>query len=139
MNKGTIQITKTEIPEDQRCDHVDRIFGIYFPLRLEPVIFTFADRLSKDYTGGYWNFYALSNGGFFMAQESDALFTVYADNGFQGKMSAEAFGITACLYAYSNLSFGDGESAEECAKQFHLLREYMLDPPEAGAILSAID
>ena len=74
-----------------------------------------------------------------MAPESDALFTVHADNGFQGKMSAEAFGVTACLYAYSNLSFGDGESAEECAKQFHLLREYMLDHPEAGAILSAID
>ena len=139
MNKGAMQIAKTRIPGDQRYDHVDRIFGIHFPLRLEPVIFTFADRLSKDYTGGYWNFYALSNGGFFMAPESDALFTVYADNGFQVKMSAEAFGITACLYAYSNLSFGDGELAEECAKQFHLLREYMLDHPEVGAILAAID
>ena len=132
-------ITKQIVPDDRRTDHVDRIFGVHFPLRLEPVIFALADRLSKDYTGGYWNFYALGNGGFFMAPESDALFTVHADNGFQGKMSAEVFGITACPYAYSNLSFGDGESAEECAKQFHLLREYMLDHPEVGAILSAID
>ena len=132
-------IARRLIPDDHRCDHIADLFVLHFPLRLEPTIFAFADRLSEDYTGGYWNFYALSNGGFFMAPESDALFTVYADNGFQGKMSAEAFGITACLYAYSNLSFGDGELAEECAKQFHLLREYMLDHPEAGAILSAID
>ena len=139
MNMSAMHIAREIVSNEDRCDHVDRIFGIHFPLRLEPVIFTFADRLSKDYTGGYWNFYALGNGGFFMAPESDALFTVHADNGFQGKMSAEAFGVTACLYAYSNLSFGDGELAEECAKQFHLLREYMLDHAEVGAILAAID
>jgi len=132
-------ITKEIVSDECRADHVDRLFGLDFPLRLEPTVFSFADRLSEDYTGGYWNFYALGNGGFFMAPESDALFTVHADNGFQGKMSAVAFGVTACLYAYCNLSFGDGESAEECAKQFHLLREYMLDHPEVGAILSAID
>ena len=139
MKGGAMRITREIVSYEDRCDHVDRIFGVHFPLRLEPVIFTFADRLSRDYAGGYWHFYALGNGGFFMAPESDALFTVHADNGFQGKMSAEAFGITACLYAYSNLSFGDGELAEECAKQFHLLREYMLDHPEVGAILAAID
>ena len=139
MNKGTMQITKTEIPEDQRCDHVDRIFGVHFPLRLEPVIFTFADRLSKDYTGGYWHFYALGNGGFFMSPDSDRSFIVTSDNSFEGTMSAEAFGITACLYAYSHLSFGDDDLAELCARHDHLLRDYAMGHAEVRAILAAID
>lgn len=49
-------------------------------------------------------------------------------------------GITACLYAYSQLSFTAGpDFAELCADQFHLLREYALDHPEAEAILGVID
>ena len=54
-------------------------------------------------------------------------------------MSADAFGIAVCLFAYSNLSFGSGQFAETCAKQYHLLREYMMDHAEAGAILAATD
>jgi hypothetical protein len=54
-------------------------------------------------------------------------------------MSADAFGITVCLFAYSNLSFGSGQFAETCGDQYHLLREYMMDHAEAGAILAATD
>jgi hypothetical protein len=55
-------------------------------------------------------------------------------------LSADALGITACLYAYSHLSFNRRDGlAELCAEQFHLLREYALDHPEAGGIMAAID
>lgn len=54
-------------------------------------------------------------------------------------MSADAFGITVCMYAYSQLSFGAGEFAETCAEQYHLLREYMMDHAEAGAVLRTTD
>jgi len=54
-------------------------------------------------------------------------------------MTADALGIVACLYAYSNLSFGDGEFAQTCAEHYHLLREYMFEHPEVQLILAAID
>lgn len=132
-------ITSEIISDERRSDHADEIFGVHFPLAIEPAIFSFADRLSPDYQGGYWQFYALSNGGFYMAPDGST-YTVTSDNGFKGVMEAEAFGITACLYAYSHLSFTDKEDlADECITHYHLLREYMMDHPEVRAILAATD
>lgn len=54
-------------------------------------------------------------------------------------LSPDALGITACLYAFSHLSFGDGQLAQTCAEQYHLLREYVFEHPEAKAIMQAID
>lgn len=74
-----------------------------------------------------------------MAPDADGGFAVSCANSFDGNLSADALGITACLYAYSNLSFSESEFAEVCARQYHWLREFMLDHAEAGAILGAID
>lgn len=82
--------------------------------------------------------FELTNGGFYMAPESDTPFHVTCMNSYEGTLSADAFGITVCLYAYSNLSFSP-ELSDVCAEQFHLLREYMFEHPECQAILSAID
>ena len=62
-----------------------------------------------------------------MAPSSDTRFDVLCDNQFEGDLSADALGITACLYAYSHLSFGGGNFSRECARHYHLLREYMRD------------
>jgi len=132
-------ITRMFVPDKRRSDHADEIFGIHFSLAIEPTIFMFADRLSPDYHGGYWQFSVLSNGGFYMVPD-DTAYTMISDNGFKGTLSAEAFGITVCLYAFSHLSFsGNGDLAEQCGRQFHLLRDFMLDHAEAGAIMAAID
>ena len=132
-------ITCQRIADASRMQHTDTLFGLHFPMRLEPTIFDMAGRLALEYRGGYWEFNALSNGGFYMSPRSTAMFEVSSDNGFEGKLSGDALGITACLYAYSNLSFGDGAFAETCADQFHLLREYAIGHAEARAIVAAID
>ena len=120
-------IDRELVPEARRMDHTAELFGPDFPMRLEPTVFAMAERLSADYRGGYWLFYALSNGGFYMAPDSQANFAVRCENGFEGQLSADALGITACLYAYSTLSFGGTKGfAEACAEHYHLLREYML-------------
>jgi hypothetical protein len=109
-------------------------------LRLEPFVFSTASRLSEDYGGVYWQFYSLGNGGFYMAPDSHGKFQVASENGHECFMAADAMGITACLYAYSHLSFGgNDEFAEICARQYHLLREFMFEHPEARDILRAID
>ena len=135
----TTVIYRGLVPDDLRVAHTAGLFGVSFPLRLEPTVFTVAERLSTDYRGGYWEFYTLSNGGFYMAPHGDTLHEVRCDNGFVGSMSSDALGIVACLYAYSHLSFSGGTFAETCAEHYHLLREYSLDHAEVGAILGAID
>lgn len=135
----TDTITRKRVSDDQRVNHTANLFGVHFPMRLEPFVYSIASNIAQKYNGGYWEFYQLSNGGFYMAPDFDTKFTVSCENGFSGPMSADALGITACLYAYSHLSFGDDEFAEVCAQQYHWLREYMLEHSEARGILGAID
>ena len=132
-------VTRELVPEARRMSVTGKYFGPNFPLRLEPVIYGITDRMAEDYNGGYWDFYTLSNGGFYMAPSSEDVFHVTCDNMFEGDLSADALGITACLYAYSHLSFSGGGFARECATHYHKLRGYMMEHPEVRAILGAID
>ena len=135
----TKSITNIIVPESERMAFVDKLFGIGYVIKLEPTVFTMAERLAPQYTGGYWQFHELGNGGFYMAPRFDTEFAICCENGYEGKLSPDALGITACLYGYSHLSFGDGRLAETCAEQYHLLREFMFEHAEAGEILRATD
>jgi hypothetical protein len=132
-------VTRELIPDDRRAAVVERLFGLHYPLQLEPVIYGITDRMAKDYSGGYWEFYTLSNGGFYMAPSGDDVFHVTCDNMFEGDLSADALGITASLYGFSHLSFSDGRFGRVCACHYHRLREYMFEHPEVRAILGATD
>jgi hypothetical protein len=134
-----IPVTRELVPEDRRMAITEKLFGIHFPLQLEPVIYGITDRMAEDYSGGYWDYFELSSGGFYMAPSGDHIYHVKCDNMFEGDLSADALGITACLYAYSNLSFSNGGFAQECARQYHRLREYMMEHPEVRGILGATD
>ena len=133
-------ITRRLVPESERMACVDKLFDIKYVLQLEPTVFRFAEHLAApQYNGGYWQFYALSNGGFYMAPRSETVFNVSCENGFEGQITGDALGIVACLYSFSNLSFGDGAFAETCAEQYHLLREYIFGHPEVRNIFKSID
>jgi hypothetical protein len=133
-------ITRTLVPEHQRLAMVAELFGAHFPTRIEPVVYAFADRMSADYAGGYWAFYTLGNGGFYMVPAANRRFRVACENGFEGALSADALGVAACLHAYSHLSFVvPGGFAELCSDQYYRLREYAVGHPDAGAILRATD
>lgn len=133
-------ITRDPVPERQRADLVDRLFGLSFPLQLEPYVYATASSLSSDYWGAYWNFHSLSNGGFYMAPDDDQDFHVKCANGYEGAMSADTFGITCCLYAYSHLSFtASGDMARIYARLYHALRDYAMVHPEVVAIAAATD
>ena len=132
-------VTRELVPEDRRMAVAERLFGIHFPLQMEPVIYGITERMAEDYSGGYWEFYTLSNGGFYMAPAEDRVFHVTCDNMFEGDLSADALGITACLYAYSHLSFSNTRFARVSACHYHRLREYMFEHPEVKQILGATD
>lgn len=133
-------VTRTLIPEDQRLSHVEKLFGAHFPLVIEPVIYGITERMAEAYCGGYWQFYTLDNGGYYLAPEGDQIYQVSCDNYFTGQLSADALGIVACLYAYSHCSFSRNEQVGRlCAQHYHWLREYMYEHPEVASILGAID
>ena len=133
-------LTRQIVPENHRLAITRKIFGGHFPMSLEPFIYNLTDNMAKEYHGGYWNFYTLSNGGFYMVPTSNSTFHVICDNLFEGDLSADALGITVCLYAYSHLSFaGTPELADTCNEQYHRLREYVFEHLEAREILAAID
>ena len=133
-------ITKKRVTEQKRTSHTARLFGLHFPMRLEPAVYGLTENMSEDYSGGYWDFWELSNGGFYMSPSSQKKFKVSCMNDYAGEMSADALGITACLYAYSHLSFGqESQFTDTCAQHYHWLREYALDHDEVGEIFRAVD
>ena len=69
---------------NQRLAVVERLFGMAFPLQLEPVVYGITDRMAEGYDGGYWDFYTLSNGGFYMAPYEDRIFHVKCQNMYEG-------------------------------------------------------
>jgi hypothetical protein len=133
------QIYPMLVPDDRRVECAARRFGLGF-LHVEPAIYAWAGRLAPSYSGGYWNYLCLSNGGWYMAPSTDEAFEVTAANGFSGSMSADALGIAACLYAFSHGSFGaQPDVAEACGAHFHQLRDYALQHPASDVLLAAID
>lgn len=139
MQASLIPGDRELVPEDQRLDVVEGLFAMAFPLQLEPVIYRITDRMAERYDGGYWDFYTLSNEGFYMAPAEERIFHVTCRNMYEGDLSADALRITTCLYAFSNLSFSLSDIVREYARHYHRLREYMLDHPEVRQILGATD
>lgn len=134
------QITRQQVSDKNRIQHTAALFGIHYPLNIEPTVYSITSNLAPEYKGAYWEFYSLSNGGFYMAPCSNKAYQVSCDNAFKGELSADALGIAACLYTYSHLSFtANPNFADICSNHYHWLREYMLENAEASAILSAID
>lgn len=135
-------ITSQRIPESERGDILPRYTGAAF-LRFESLVYTLMGRACADYHGGFWQFYALSNGGFFMAPDRDEPMTLtWPDNYFEGQMSAEAAGIGVSLMALSFLTFSEriSDATREClADRFHELREFASAHAEANLILGFID
>ena len=114
MTQSTI--TRLQVANKLRIQHTADLFGIRFPLNIEPAIYSIAGNIASEYNGAYWEFYALRNGGFYMAPLSKQSYQVSCENGYESQLSADALGITACMYAYSHLSFNSNQAfAEMCA------------------------
>ena len=140
-NEPQFDLTATPVPDEQRIRFWPLHFGaIPQWITLEPRIFAWMDRFCSTYSGGIWSFYTLSNGGAFMAPESDndetwRLFNCL--NGNDAQMSAEAAGIAVCLIAYSHHACRT--QCDAMTEHYYRLRDYALQHPEAHAILRIID
>jgi hypothetical protein len=132
-----VRISAQQIADSKRIHALPRHFGERL-LVLESTIYGFLRQFTPQYRGGYWQFYELSNGGFYMAPVDHSFNICVDSNGYEGIMSADAAGITACLFAYSHLSFQDDRDGVY-SKHFYQLREFAAEHAESGEIFSAID
>jgi uncharacterized protein YyaL (SSP411 family) len=107
-------------------------------MQVEAFVYHFMRELSRTYRGGYWHFYDLSNGGFYMAPSDEAPVLIRVEgNGYDGSMSADAAGIVVSLFALCQLSAQYQSST--FAEHYHRLRDFALDHAECRAIFAAID
>jgi hypothetical protein len=137
-NTASSRITATLVEDLRRLEFLPHYFGKQMML-VERHIFTHMRELCDGYRGGHWHYFALSNGGCFLApSDREPLSIAVHGNGYAGIMSAEAAGICATLFALSHLSFRFTH-VELFAERFHQLRDFAIDHPEASAIFAAID
>ncbi|MND96906.1 Antirestriction protein KlcA [compost metagenome] len=105
---------------------------------LEPRAFAWMDRLCEAYNGGYWNYYTLSNGGAFIAPDSEDNWAIFNKlNGNSAEMGSEAAGIAVCLLNWSHHACRTGSPA--MSEHYYHLREFALSHPESNAIMHIID
>lgn len=145
MNTNADIISATIVPEHERLSFLPCLFGSAFIFG-EQAIYETTDRNCPAYSGGYWEYVLLSNGGRFMyprlTAPNSSYISPYMGNEFW--LSNEAIGIASCLLVLSSMSFTAHEErktnlSQLLAHNFHLLRDFTLDHPESGKIFAIID
>ena len=144
-------VTATLVNEKERQNFLPNFFGEGFysvnggpsrPVMVlgESLVYYWLDNLAEDYNGGFWHFYKLSNGGFYMAPdlEKSLRISVYG-NCFEGDLSPDAAGIVATLFALGNLAGAVENDNLRFSELYHLLLSFVPGHPEGHLICRAID
>ena len=74
MTTSTTTVDRVEawpVPEHARIGSLPRHFGMHM-LTVEGRIYDFLSQFCPSYDGGLWQFYELSNGGFYMSPPEDS-------------------------------------------------------------------
>ena len=135
-------VTASLVLANRRLTFLPSYFGPRLMMRGETLAYAWLRRLCDGYSGGYWHYYTLTNGEFYMAPELSGRLRLEVDgNGFGGEMSSDAAGIVATLFVLGQLAAETQGSAAADAliDRYHFLREFVHGHAEAGAIFQAID
>jgi hypothetical protein len=134
---GTQSIISTRVSDEERMDILPRYFGHHM-LRVEIAVYTAMESLCETYHGGFWDYFELSNSGFYMAPRLGGPLQIACEsNGYAGEMSADAAGIVACLFALNAMTWSMQDRRFELL--YYGLRDFADSHPEASAIFAAID
>jgi hypothetical protein len=130
-------ISANLVPNNRRLSILPHFFGPEYMIRAETAVFQFMRMLSPEYDGGGWNFYELSNGGFYMAPASYERMTIESTNGYKAEVSADAAGIVACMFAFTYLC--ETTEQDRHIQLVYHLRGFATEHAEWSAIYRAID
>lgn len=138
-------ITLSIFPQAERFSFLPKLFGNGAYMEGEALVYKYMSAICDEYTGAYWKYASLSNGGYVMLPEMEekSLKIQIRLNMYEGTMTPEAAGIVCCLYALSGMSFHylerDPAISQHIAERYHQLRDYAVSHPEWAAIGAAID
>lgn len=131
------RIIVTRIEDKDRIGFLPRVtegrnlefeFGVYDLMR----------DFCRDYAGGFWEFYSLSNGGFYIAPDEDRRYHIFVpSNGFDGELSSDAAGVVMSLYSLNKMTWR--APTEYLNAKYYELYDFAAQHPEAATIFGAID
>ncbi|HHR6019693.1 TPA: antirestriction protein [Providencia alcalifaciens] len=142
--KDEVRITAIEVTNPQA-----RLDFLFSKLRsqchiFERSVFNYMRQHAIAYQGGFWDFYHLSNGGFYLQPPKGYMLTT--PNGFMDEVTAQEAGIIVTLMMLSHFSFlthekGLQDDCERISAYFHQLREFIftLSAESQSTIFRAID
>jgi hypothetical protein len=137
MSNTDIKITATLVAAPQRLNVLPKFIGAKM-MRFEALEYYFAGQLAAEYTGGLWEFYELSNGGFYMAPQGYPSLTLsVAGNGYTGTVSADAAGVVITLFALGQLAAET--HSDDHIDLYQRLREFAFEHDECSDIVAALD
>lgn len=130
-------IKACRVAEQDRLDFLPRYFTPRWMLRGESLVYAWMERLSPDYQGGYWEFYTLSNSGFYLAPTGQEMRLIVEGNYFDEVVLADVAGIIATLFALNDLACETGH--DRIIDLYYSLLDFAREHPEEGSIMRAID
>ena len=123
-------ITVVKVADKDRVNFWLRHVGMKM-LAFERHVYCWMRRLCPHYDGGYWKFYDLSNGGFYIAPADEKrMWLTWPGNYFDDEMSADAAGMVATLYALND--FAQQVNPVFWRKVSAALRLYRIAPGSSG-------
>lgn len=121
---------------DEKIAALPQVFGVRYMMQAELLAHRWMRKLCEDYTGGDWDYYRTSNGGFFMAPKSAGKFTL-AWAMEEAELSAQAAGIAVSLLAWAQLC--NQTELDAHIELYHALRDFTRHHPDGSRILQLID
>jgi hypothetical protein len=135
--------TLTNIPvrslaEHERVGFMPALFpGCY--IFGENAVYGWADRFSREYSGGLWDFRTDDAGVRYLVPLGYDTFNVEQSmNGYEGQMSADAYGIFCTLMGLSQMMERHQDN-EALFANFETLREFAYEHAEARVLIAALD
>lgn len=137
----TVAISNNRVSEVKRTGFLPTYFGAQLMILGESAVYNTMRAIAPAYTGGLWEFYELSNGGFYMGIEDESFEVSVQSNGYNGTMSGDAAGIVATIFALDALisRFYETLDVDHLVEHKYQLIDFAKTHAEAEQILAAID
>lgn len=131
------KISTTLLTDYERL-HGTQLFGPTLTIQGELLVFDLHYHMTGGRNGCSWRSVEFSNGGFYMAPQTDELLHVtWHGNGFDDVLTSDASGIVATLFALNHLLHEFGTARLET--MYWKLEDFARGHAESKKILRAID
>ena len=130
-------VTASVVPDAQRLNFLPKQFGPGLMLRVESSVYDWMGAMCSTYTGGYWDYVELSNGGGFLQPRGPAYFDLAVEgNHFDGRVSPEVAGLIVTAMALNAMVW---KGLDSLGGKYDQLMAYISAHPDSATIRRALD